>query len=142
MSAKILIIDDEKIQASFYELAFKRKGYEVQQALDVDTALLIVSEWKPDVVILDIMMPPGSTYAQTDHFSGLRTGTFLIPDILQMVPGVIVVVSTVVKNPETLDIVRRLLPPRQVTLKSSYDPQQLAELVQSLLEAQREGGRP
>lgn len=138
MSSKVLIIDDEKIQASFYELALRRKGYEVEQSRDVDAALIKAAEWQPDVIILDIMMPPGKRYAQKEHFDGLRTGIFLIPDLLAALPGVLIVVSTVVRNPDTLNKVRSLLPPQQVTLKAQCDPQELANLVEGLIRSERQ----
>jgi CheY-like chemotaxis protein len=138
MQAKILIIDDENIQASFYEWAFRRKAYDVKRVMEVDRALDIVAEWSPDVIVLDIMMPPGKRYAAKQHFSGLRTGVFLIPDLLDCLPSVIIVVSTAVKNAETLEMVRAKLPAEQVTLKAEYDPQRLADLVEHLLATRRQ----
>jgi CheY-like chemotaxis protein len=137
MGSKILIVDDETIQASFYELALRSRGYQVQRARDVEVALEAARTWQPNVIILDIMMPPGKRYADREHFSGLRTGVFLISDLLKAVPGVIIVVSTVVKNPETLDMARQLLPEGQITLKAEYDPERLSALIGRLLSRER-----
>ena len=56
--AKILIIDDEKLIVEM--LAFrlsKAGGYEVVQAFDGDEGLIKAAAEKPDLVLVDIMMP-------------------------------------------------------------------------------------
>jgi two-component system phosphate regulon response regulator PhoB/two-component system alkaline phosphatase synthesis response regulator PhoP len=54
---RILVVEDEESLVDILTQALKRQGYEVYSALDGDTALDIVSLLKPDVVILDIMLP-------------------------------------------------------------------------------------
>ncbi len=55
--SKILIVDDEPNILISLEFLMKKKGYEVFIARDGSEALKIIATDKPDVIILDIMMP-------------------------------------------------------------------------------------
>ena len=54
---KILISEDEKSIAQAYGEFLGRKGYSVDYAYDGEEALEKVKEFKPDLVLLDIVMP-------------------------------------------------------------------------------------
>ena len=54
---KILLIEDEELVARMYEKALKFEGYEVAVAFGGKTGLEKVGNFKPDLVLLDIMMP-------------------------------------------------------------------------------------
>jgi two-component system alkaline phosphatase synthesis response regulator PhoP len=54
---KILIADDEPDILEIIEYNLRKEGYEVATAKDGDDALTKVKSFKPDLVILDIMMP-------------------------------------------------------------------------------------
>jgi len=60
MTAKILVIEDEAKLAHFIELELKYEGYEVQVALDGFNGLTAARESRPDLVILDWMLPGSS----------------------------------------------------------------------------------
>lgn len=55
--ARVLVVDDEPHIVDFLTLGLQREGYEVADAADGREVLTRVSDWKPDVVILDIMLP-------------------------------------------------------------------------------------
>jgi DNA-binding response OmpR family regulator len=57
MAAHILIIDDEPNIVLSLEFLMKREGFEVAVAGDGEAALRAMAERRPDVVILDVMMP-------------------------------------------------------------------------------------
>ncbi|MEC4803390.1 MAG: response regulator transcription factor [Jaaginema sp. PMC 1079.18] len=57
MTAKILVIEDEAKLAQFIELELKYEGYEVKVALDGFNGLTTAREIRPDLVILDWMLP-------------------------------------------------------------------------------------
>ncbi|MCU7892024.1 MAG: response regulator [Candidatus Thiodiazotropha sp. (ex Ustalcina ferruginea)] len=57
MPKKILIVDDEPNIVLSVEYLMKREGYQVTTANDGQTALELLSETKPDLLILDVMMP-------------------------------------------------------------------------------------
>jgi DNA-binding response OmpR family regulator len=54
---KILIVDDEDDILQFLELVLREKGYEVVTAAGGQEALTRAQMDKPDLVLLDIMMP-------------------------------------------------------------------------------------
>ncbi len=57
MAKKILVVDDERHIVRLVQVNLDRAGYEVAVAYDGIEALKKVSEDKPDMVILDVMMP-------------------------------------------------------------------------------------
>jgi DNA-binding response OmpR family regulator len=62
LSKKILIADDEPNIVAALEFLLQRNGYEVHVARNGDEALKMVEACKPDLVLLDIMMPQRSGY--------------------------------------------------------------------------------
>ena len=54
---KILVVDDEKQLVSLVSLHMDMAGYEVLSARDGEEALAVVSAHKPDLLILDLMLP-------------------------------------------------------------------------------------
>jgi len=57
MASRILIVDDEPNIVLSLEYLMKREGFEVAVAADGEVALRAMAERRPDLVILDIMMP-------------------------------------------------------------------------------------
>ncbi|MCA1042229.1 response regulator YycF [Bacillus infantis] len=57
MDKKILVVDDEKPIADILQFNLKKEGYEVHCAYDGNEALEKVEEVKPDLILLDIMLP-------------------------------------------------------------------------------------
>ena len=54
---RILIVEDERKIARFLELELQHEGYEVDTAGDGRTGLDKALTWKPDLMILDLMLP-------------------------------------------------------------------------------------
>ena len=54
---KILIVEDEVKIARFVTLELEHEGYEVSVAHDGRTGLAMCESWKPDLLILDLMLP-------------------------------------------------------------------------------------
>ena len=57
MKKKILVVDDEEDILHFLELVLREKGYEVATASSGHEALTRAQMVKPDLILLDIMMP-------------------------------------------------------------------------------------
>lgn len=57
MSEKILIADDEPNIVISLEYLMKREGFEVAVARDGEQALSAIRATRPDLVLLDVMMP-------------------------------------------------------------------------------------
>jgi len=55
---KILVIDDEPDIVKMVELRLKACGYEVLKGSNGEEALALTKEHHPDLIILDVMMPP------------------------------------------------------------------------------------
>ena len=54
---KILVIEDEKMVAELIQAKLEREGFEVHAALDGFQGLEDVSRVKPDLIILDVLLP-------------------------------------------------------------------------------------
>lgn len=81
MAKKILAVDDEKHIVRLIQVNLERAGYDVITAGDGKEALEKVESEKPDMIVLDVMMP------LMDGFEVLRTlkadpGTREIPVIM------------------------------------------------------------
>jgi two-component system, OmpR family, alkaline phosphatase synthesis response regulator PhoP len=66
MGQRILAVDDEERIVRLLQIRLGALGYEVIAAHDGETALQRVAELRPDLVLLDVMMP------QMDGFEVLR----------------------------------------------------------------------
>ena len=55
--SKILIVDDDSVLARLYKSAFENEGHEVDMSFNGEEAWPKVKEFKPDLVLSDIMMP-------------------------------------------------------------------------------------
>lgn len=56
-SRKILVVDDEPDIVELLSYNLEKEGYQVQTARDGKSAVEIAKEYKPDMVLIDIMMP-------------------------------------------------------------------------------------
>ena len=57
MENKILVVDDEKSIADIIKFNLEKEGYYVDTAYDGEEGMTKVEKYKPDLVILDVMMP-------------------------------------------------------------------------------------
>ena len=57
MTYKVLIVDDEADILDLLEYNLKKEGYKVYRAMDGEEGLKVAEAKKPDLVLLDIMMP-------------------------------------------------------------------------------------
>lgn len=62
MSHRILIVDDEPNIVISLEYLMKKEGFEIAVATDGEAALKLASEFRPDLVLLDVMMPKKSGF--------------------------------------------------------------------------------
>lgn len=57
MEARVLIVDDEPNIVLSLDFLMKQQGYETRVARDGDEALAEVESFRPDLVLLDVMLP-------------------------------------------------------------------------------------
>jgi DNA-binding response OmpR family regulator len=62
MTKKVLVADDEQNIVISIEFLLKREGFEVFVASDGESALQMIGEHRPDLVLLDVMMPKRNGY--------------------------------------------------------------------------------
>lgn len=55
--ARILLVDDEQLIIDSLSYSLKREGFEVEAVGDGLSAIKAVEEFKPDLVVLDLMLP-------------------------------------------------------------------------------------
>jgi DNA-binding response OmpR family regulator len=79
MPEKILIVDDQVDTATLLAIALKRAGYAVLQAHNGQAALQLALSEKPDLIILDVMMPDMSGF---EVLKALDTTSQAIPPVI------------------------------------------------------------
>jgi len=57
MKKKILIVEDEKILGEMYKDTFSHAGFEIVLADSAEQGMEMLSEIKPDLILLDILLP-------------------------------------------------------------------------------------
>jgi DNA-binding response OmpR family regulator len=62
MAKRVLIADDEPNIVASLEFLMEQAGYEVKVAANGQAALELVASFRPDLVLLDVMMPGKSGY--------------------------------------------------------------------------------
>ena len=62
MPKRVLIADDEPNIVTSLEFLMSKSGYDVKVARNGEEALALVESFRPDLVLLDIMMPQRSGY--------------------------------------------------------------------------------
>ena len=60
--AKILLIEDDQALAGMYEMKFREEGYEIDVAGDGEEGLERIRSNRPDLVLLDIVLPKKDGY--------------------------------------------------------------------------------
>jgi DNA-binding response OmpR family regulator len=66
----VLIVDDDRELVDGLRLVLERQGYKVIQAHDGHQGKQMIYNHKPDLVILDMMMPRMGGYPVLEHFRG------------------------------------------------------------------------
>ena len=95
-SPRLLVVDDELDICNFVKSFFELRGFRVSTALNSDEALERLTQERPDVVILDVMMRRGSE------------GMEFLPKIKEMLPAARVIMVTGVEDNANMDAAREL----------------------------------
>ncbi len=121
MATKIAIIEDDQAISQMYRFKFEADGYEVETAENGKLGLELVEKMKPDIILLDLMMPE-------------MNGDEMLAKMRAAVWGknIKVVVLTNRGEQEIPDAVLDL-GVRRLILKADMTPRQVAEVVKQEL---------
>jgi len=131
---KILIIEDDKDYVLALQTVLQAKGFETEQAATAEEGIEKVLSVKPDVVILDVMLPGGHEGFEVARVLREKHGLKGLP---------IVILTSLHQKQE---LAYRFAPdetylPVDVFLDKSADLEQVVETVKELLGERREEPR-
>jgi len=119
--AKIAIVEDDVAISQMYRLKFEAEGFQVQSAENGKLGLALLESFKPDVVLLDLMMPEMNgdevlaAIRRTDWGKDMK-----------------VIILTNMGEQEAPEILKSLNV-ADFIVKATMHPRQVAELVKSTL---------
>lgn len=118
---KIVLVEDDAVLSEMYRKKFAIDGYAIDCAVDGEAGLALVKKIKPDIVLLDIMMPKKN---------GLDTLRDMKAD--DELKDIYVVLLTNVGEQSYVDEGFRL-GANQYLMKSDYTPKEVVEKVKGWL---------
>ncbi len=116
--AKVLIVEDDRRIARFLEIEMQMRGHEVRKAETGYEALEVFESFKPDIVLLDVMLP------EIDGVEVARKMRELKPDV-----GIIMVTAL----GETKDKVEGLRAGADDYVVKPFDTEELVARMEALL---------
>src|ERR1700676_327624 len=54
---RLLVVDDERPIREMLELGLQTRGFDVRSVADGPAAIPVIRDWKPELIVLDVMMP-------------------------------------------------------------------------------------
>jgi DNA-binding response OmpR family regulator len=81
MGKKILIVDDDVAWVRMLAIRLNQAGYQVEVAFDALQAVTQAVRSKPDLILLDIIMPAGGGLRTLENLR-MNTKTFSVPIIV------------------------------------------------------------
>lgn len=119
--ARVLVVEDDLQLKLTYDIILNKEGHTVERAGDGIEALAKAESFKPDLILLDLLMP---------RMNGLE---FLRKyDVKNKHPNVKVIVFSNMSMPAEMEEAHKLGATKYM-LKSSTSPKQLAELIAGVL---------
>jgi len=117
MAKKILLVEDEEIMIDLLQRKLTQEGYEVLLARDGEEGLKTMRELKPDLILLDIVMP--------------KMGGFEVMEVMVKSPELKKIPVIIISNsgqPVELDKAQQL-GAKDWLIKTEFDPQEVIEKV-------------
>lgn len=119
--SRILIVEDDPAISKAYYTILKKEGFDVFAASNGDDGEAAVTAFKPDIIILDMLMPT------TSGLDFLRQ-----TDLPTVLPNTKVIAFSNVDNARVKDEAMALGAFRFLT-KADYTPKQLVEVIRETL---------
>ena len=117
MAKKILLIEDEEIIIDLLQKKLTKEGYEISVARDGEEGLEVMKKTKPNLVLLDIIMP--------------KMGGFEVMEAMTKEPELKNIPVIIISNsgqPVELDKAQKL-GAKDWLIKTEFDPQEVIEKV-------------
>lgn len=129
MSKKVIVVDDDPDVILFNQTVVEESGYVALTATNGEEALAIIKQERPDLVLLDILMP---------RQSGIRLYRELKSDAsLQHIPVIVVsgiARKTFLQSQKALtEFGGAEVPEPEVYLEKPVEPEELAAKIKTLL---------
>lgn len=133
----ILFVDEERRHMNSFVEELQLAGYEVEFQTGVDAAssaweFLQTNSTETELLILDIMMPPGEAFKEVDTGLGLRTGVRFFERVRELLPDLPVIIFTNVSDDKVKERFEREINCLFLR-KEDYYPFELSVEVQKLL---------
>ncbi len=130
------MVDDDQLMMSTYETVLKMRKFEVtrfhgQGCVDRALGFLEKESASVDIMVIDIMMPPGEAFKDEDTDQGMRTGVFLLERLNAQYPSIPSLVLTNVQDEAILEAVRKVAPQLRILRKPQCPPLDLVKIIQS-----------
>jgi CheY-like chemotaxis protein len=117
MAKKILLIEDEEILLNLLQKKLTGAGYEISIAKDGQEGLNLIKEIKPDLILLDIIMPKMGGFEVMEEMQK--------DEELKKIPVIIISNSG---QPVELDRAQKLRA-KDWLIKTEFDPQEVIDKV-------------
>lgn len=117
MAKKILLVEDEEIMINLLQKKLTQEGYDVTVAVNGEEGIEKMKEQKPDVVLLDIIMPKKGGFEVMEEMNK--------DPVLKEVPVIIISNSG---QPVELDKAKEL-GAKDWLIKTEFDPQEVLDKV-------------
>jgi DNA-binding response OmpR family regulator len=121
--AKVAIVEDDQAISQMYRFKFEAEGYEVETAENGKIGLALAEKMKPDIILLDLMMPEMAGDEMLDKMRKTTWGKNI---------NVIILTN---KGEQEIPAKVRELGVDAVILKADMTPRQVAEIVKKHLAA-------
>lgn len=118
---KIAVIEDDVSIASMYKMKLLRADYDVKMAYDGASGLKLVEVFKPDLILLDLLMPVMSGEDMLEKLRATDWGSKIR----------VIVLTNISKDEAPAKL--RLLNVDRYIVKAHYTPKQVVEIVREVL---------
>ena len=119
---KILIVEDEQVIAQMYLFKLESEGFKVKIANNGEEGLRAVSEFAPDLILLDLRMPVMSGDEMLERLRATKIGS-----------EIKVIILTNISKDEAPPRLRFLDVDRYV-VKAHHTPKQIVDVIREVLD--------
>jgi len=117
MAKKILLVEDEEIVTDLLQRKLQKEGYEIFVARDGEEGLKLMEEIKPNLILLDIIMPKMGGFEVMEGMNKNKE--------LKKIPVIVISNSG---QPVELDRAQKL-GAKDWLIKTQFDPQEVIDKV-------------